>query len=147
MLLWRSHLGMMVGRSYLRNIATTDGLIRIQIMWRTVSFAWPPLISHIVLMSAWYLLEDVYLVISCWYGGYLLCPGLESNQHFLSGDAMWSFFPFWLFTKVDGYKNGMPNMPASTATSLTRSCFVFILFRINRHHPNHPLIVVMFHLA
>ncbi|GMG98575.1 hypothetical protein Nepgr_000415 [Nepenthes gracilis] len=34
---------------------------------------------------------------------------------------MRSFLPFWLLTEVDGYKDGMPNLPASAATGLTRS--------------------------
>lgn len=33
---------------------------------------------------------------------------------------MWSLFPLRMFTKVDGYKDGMPYLPASTTTSLER---------------------------
>lgn len=48
------HLSIMYCRFYLRNIATIEGLIRIQIMPQIVSFAWLELISHCVQMIAWY---------------------------------------------------------------------------------------------
>ncbi|KAF8413859.1 hypothetical protein HHK36_001853 [Tetracentron sinense] len=41
----------------------------------------------------------------------------------LTGDTMRSFLSFRLFTKVDGCKDGMPNLPASTATGLRRSFY------------------------
>lgn len=40
---------------------------------------------------------------------------------------MWSFLPLRLFTKMDGYKDGVSNLPASTPTSLRRSCY-FMLY-------------------
>lgn len=55
---------MMYCRFYLRNIATIEGLIRIQITPQTVSFAWLQLISCSVQMIAWYSDGMFYFIIS-----------------------------------------------------------------------------------
>lgn len=35
------------------------------------------------------------------------------------------FLPFQLLTKMDGYKDGVPNLPASASTSLKRLCLYY----------------------
>lgn len=35
-----------------------------------------------------------------------------------TGYSMWSFFPLWLFAKMDGYKDGVPYLSALTSTCL-----------------------------
>jgi hypothetical protein len=60
----------------------------------------------------------------------LLAPAPKPlNCKSLAGNSMWSFLSFWLSTKVDGYQDGMPNLPASTTTSLgilVHSCLYYI---------------------
>lgn len=51
---------------------------------------------------------------------FLWAVDLYNLQILLTGDTMWSLFPLRMFTKVDGYKDGMPYLPASTTTSLER---------------------------
>jgi len=121
------HFTTLVCRSYLRNIATIEGLIRMQIMLQTVSSAWLPLISLIVLMIAWYIPGFSFFFHPSFT---LLAPAPKPlNCKSLAGNSMWSFLSFWLSTKVDGYQDGMPNLPASTTTSLgilVHSCLYYI---------------------
>lgn len=35
-----------------------------------------------------------------------------------AGNTLWSFLPFWLLTKMDGYKDGMPHLSATTPSCL-----------------------------
>jgi hypothetical protein len=60
----------------------------------------------------------------------LLAPAPKPlNCKSLAGNSMWSFLSFWLSTKVDGYQDGMPNLPASTTTSIGRLVHLFILLK------------------
>jgi hypothetical protein len=60
----------------------------------------------------------------------LLAPAPKPlNCKSLAGNSMWSFLSFWLSTKVDGYQDGMSNLPASTTTSLgilVHSCLYYL---------------------
>lgn len=47
-----------------------------------------------------------------------------------SGDTLWSFLPFGLLTKMDGYKDGMPNLQAFSAPSIGWT--LFCIYRCNQ---------------
>lgn len=40
--------------------------------------------------------------------------------------SMWSFLPFWLLTKMDGYKDGMPDLPPFAAACLIIFSCIYI---------------------
>lgn len=120
---WRNHCALVVCRFCPRSIATIEGLTRIQLRQQTVLSAWLQLISPSVLMIAWYGIWSFVVLLP-----YLVLDSLQIAFS-LTGDSMRSFFSFRLFTTVDGYQNGMPNLPATTTTSLGR-LFHFHLYYI-----------------
>lgn len=42
----------------------------------------------------------------------------SKNDNCFAGDTLWPFLPLRVFTKVDGYKDGMPNLSTFFATRL-----------------------------
>ena len=117
-LLWQFHIDFLICRSYLRNIATIEDLTPLQIMSQTVSFVWLPLISHSVQVIAWYTVV-IFIFIRWLFSVFFNCEH-DLICISLTGNTMRSFLSFWLFAKVDGHKDGMPNLPAFITTSLKK---------------------------
>jgi hypothetical protein len=100
-------------RFYLRNIATIEGLIRIQITTQTVSFAWLQLISRSVQMIAWYSDGMFYFRISSLTGAWcnLLFPSqVTPCDHFFHSGCLQR----WMDIKMECPTCRRPLPPAWT---------------------------------